>query len=133
MTTEANKAVVRRLLQEAFPAADLAALDEFVASDLVDHSPVPGQPPGGQGVRHVLRGLHAGYADLRVTVADHGLTPRELDVLRLLVEGRFDREIGEALFISHRTVMRHVTAILAKLGADNRTAAAALAVRQDLV
>ena len=70
MTTEANKAVVRRLLEEVFPAADLAALDGIVAPDFVDHSPVPGQPPGVEGVRHVLRGLHAGYADLRVTVDD---------------------------------------------------------------
>ncbi len=66
-------------------------------------------------------------------VADHGLTPRETEVLRLLVEGRSDREIGDALFISHRTVMRHVTGILAKLGVDNRTAATNLAVRQGLV
>ena len=70
MTTEANKAVVRRLLEEVFPAADLAALDGIVAPDFVDHSPVPGQPPGVEGVRHVLRGLHAGYSDLRVTVDD---------------------------------------------------------------
>ncbi len=70
MTTETNKAVVRRLLEEVFPAADLAALDGLVAPDLVDHSPVPGQPPGVEGVRHVLRGLHAGYSDLRVTVDD---------------------------------------------------------------
>ena len=61
------------------------------------------------------------------------LTPRERDVLRLLVEGRTDREIAAALFISHRTVMRHVSGILAKLGADNRTAASNLAVRRGLV
>ncbi len=65
--------------------------------------------------------------------AAHGLTPREAEVLRLLVEGRSDREIGAALFISPRTVMRHVTGILAKLGVDNRTAATNLAVRQGLV
>ncbi len=70
MTTETNKALVRRLLEEVFPAADLAALDGMVAPDFVDRSPVPGQPPGVEGVRHVLRGLHAGYADLRVTVDD---------------------------------------------------------------
>ena len=63
----------------------------------------------------------------------HGLTPREAEVLRLLVEGRSDREIGAVLFISHRTVMRHVTGILVKLGADNRTAATNLAVRRGLV
>ncbi|MDQ3411141.1 MAG: LuxR C-terminal-related transcriptional regulator [Chloroflexota bacterium] len=65
--------------------------------------------------------------------ASHGLTQRELDVLRLLVEGRSDREIGAALFISHRTVMRHVTAILTKLGVENRTAATHYADRHGLV
>jgi DNA-binding NarL/FixJ family response regulator len=62
-----------------------------------------------------------------------GLTPRELEVLRLLVEGRTDKEIGAALFLSHRTVMRHVTGILTKLGVENRTAATHLAVRHGLV
>ena len=70
MTTETNKAVVRRLLAEVFPAADLAALDELVAPDFVDHSPVPGQPAGVEGVRHVVRSLHAGYADLQITIDD---------------------------------------------------------------
>jgi predicted ATPase/DNA-binding NarL/FixJ family response regulator len=65
--------------------------------------------------------------------ARHGLTPRELEVLRLLVEGRSDKEIGAALFLSHRTVMRHVTGILTKLGVENRTAATHLAVRHGLV
>ncbi len=61
------------------------------------------------------------------------LTPRELDVLRLLVEGKSDREIADALGISPRTVMRHVTGILDKLGVSSRTAAATLAVRHGLV
>jgi DNA-binding CsgD family transcriptional regulator/tetratricopeptide (TPR) repeat protein len=63
----------------------------------------------------------------------HGLTPRELEVLHLLVQGRSDKEIGEALFLSHRTVMRHVTGILTKLGVENRTAATHYAVRHGLV
>jgi DNA-binding CsgD family transcriptional regulator len=61
------------------------------------------------------------------------LSPREIDVLRLIVEGRTDREIGEALFISHRTAMTHVSNILAKLEVDSRTAAAARAVRDNLL
>ncbi len=61
------------------------------------------------------------------------LSPRELDVLRHLVDGKSDREIGIALFISPRTVMRHVTGILNKLGVSSRTAAATAAVRQGLV
>jgi DNA-binding NarL/FixJ family response regulator len=59
------------------------------------------------------------------------LTPRERDVLRLLMEGRSDREIAAELFISHRTVARHVTGIFTKLGVSNRTAAATLAMRED--
>ena len=61
-----------------------------------------------------------------------GLTPRELDVLRLLVDGLSDRQIGDTLSISHRTVMRHVEHILAKLDVDSRTAAATQAVRLGL-
>jgi DNA-binding NarL/FixJ family response regulator len=61
------------------------------------------------------------------------LSPREQDVLRLLVDGKTDREIAAALFISPRTVMRHVTNILDKLDVPSRTAAATLAIRRDLV
>jgi predicted ATPase/DNA-binding CsgD family transcriptional regulator len=62
-----------------------------------------------------------------------GLTPRESDVLRLLVEGRSDREIGEALFIGTRTVQTHVGNLFAKLGVNARAEAAAVAVRRGLV
>jgi DNA-binding CsgD family transcriptional regulator len=64
--------------------------------------------------------------------APHGLTRRELDVLRLLVEGLSDREIAARLFISPHTVMRHVAGILTKLDVPSRTAAATWAVRHDL-
>jgi predicted ATPase/DNA-binding CsgD family transcriptional regulator len=61
-----------------------------------------------------------------------GLTPREVDVLRLLVDGRSDREIAEALFVSRHTAANHVGSILSKLGVPSRAAAAAWAVRNDL-
>jgi DNA-binding CsgD family transcriptional regulator len=56
-----------------------------------------------------------------------GLTPREVEVLRLLVAGRSNRQIAEALFISGKTVSVHVTNILAKLGVHSRLEAAARA------
>jgi DNA-binding CsgD family transcriptional regulator len=62
-----------------------------------------------------------------------GLTPREGEVLRLVAQGLSDREIGEALYVSHRTVNGHVANILAKLGLESRAAAAAFAVRHGLV
>jgi DNA-binding NarL/FixJ family response regulator len=61
------------------------------------------------------------------------LTPRELEVLALLARGRKNSEIADALFVSERTVKFHVSSILGKLGAENRTEAARIAVRRRLV
>ncbi len=62
-----------------------------------------------------------------------GLSPREREVLALVIDGSSDREIAAALFISHRTVMRHVSSILDKLEVPTRTAAATAALRLGLV
>jgi DNA-binding NarL/FixJ family response regulator len=62
-----------------------------------------------------------------------GLTPREAEVLRLLVHGLSDREIAETLSISERTAGNHVQHAMQKLGVDSRTAAAVFAVRHVLV
>jgi non-specific serine/threonine protein kinase len=64
--------------------------------------------------------------------APFGLSPREVGVLELVAKGMSDKEIGDELFISHRTVMRHVTNILTKLDVPTRTAAAAVAVRHGI-
>src|SRR5215211_3400787 len=61
------------------------------------------------------------------------LTPRELDVLRLVGGGKANREIATELAISERTVRTHVSSILRKLGLKSRTQAALWAVRERIV
>jgi DNA-binding NarL/FixJ family response regulator len=61
------------------------------------------------------------------------LTPRELEILKLIAEGRENNEIAEALFISPSTAKNHVASVLEKLGASNRVQAAVYAVRSGLV
>ncbi len=61
------------------------------------------------------------------------LTAREQDVLRLLAQGRSNRQIGEELFISGKTASVHVSNILAKLGAASRGEAVAVAYREGLI
>jgi DNA-binding CsgD family transcriptional regulator len=65
--------------------------------------------------------------------AGSGLTAREVDVLRLLAEGRSNAEIADALFVSVRTARAHVASILARFGVPTRTAAATYALRHDLL
>jgi DNA-binding NarL/FixJ family response regulator len=63
----------------------------------------------------------------------HDLTPRELEVLRLLASGATNRSIAEKLVLSERTIDRHVSNIFAKLGVTTRSAATSHAYRHRLV
>ena len=68
----------------------------------------------------------------KVPAYPDGLTQREIEVLRLISGGKTDREIGEELFISVKTVGNHVSNILNKTSAANRTEAAVYAARQGI-
>jgi DNA-binding NarL/FixJ family response regulator len=57
------------------------------------------------------------------------LTPQERRILDLIAEGQTNRQIGEAMFLAEKTVKNYVSNLLAKLGLERRTQAAALAVR----
>ncbi|WP_245618216.1 response regulator transcription factor [Knoellia aerolata] len=61
-----------------------------------------------------------------------GLTAREAEVLRLVATGRSNPQIADALFLSQKTVARHLSNIFAKTGVTSRTAATAYAFEHDL-
>jgi two-component system, NarL family, response regulator LiaR len=63
---------------------------------------------------------------------ENPLTEREEAVLRLMIDGRSNPEIAAELAISKQTVKNHVSSVLGKLGVENRTQAAAEAVRRGL-
>lgn len=67
------------------------------------------------------------------TAPDHGLTPRELEVIRLLASGATNKSIARQLGVSERTVDRHVSNIFTKLGVSSRAAATAFAYEHGLV
>jgi two-component system nitrate/nitrite response regulator NarL len=69
----------------------------------------------------------------RVASEEPLLSPREIDVLRLIAEGHENSAIADTLSISPNTVKRHVAAILVKLRSENRTQAAVFAVRERLI
>ena len=62
-----------------------------------------------------------------------GLSQREVEVLRLVALGKSNREIGDELAITERTVRRHVSNIYQKIGANNRSEATSYALREGLV
>ncbi|HEV2125534.1 MAG TPA: LuxR C-terminal-related transcriptional regulator, partial [Chloroflexota bacterium] len=71
--------------------------------------------------------------DVAVREASHGLSPREVEVVRLLADGLTNQEIAKALYVSPRTVNSHIDHILTKLDVRSRTAAVAFAIRNGLV
>ncbi len=84
-----------------------------------------------------MHALHARFAALgprsRAVSLPDGLSPREVDILRLLSRGLSNRELGKELLISQHTVANHVRSILRKTGCANRTEAASYAFRNGLV
>lgn len=96
-------------------------------------------PP--QELVEVIRKVHKGKkhipAEIATRLAEHlgeeSLTDREVEVLQLVRDGSRNREIAESLFISEDTVKVHVSRIMNKLGAKDRTQAVAIAVRRGII
>jgi DNA-binding NarL/FixJ family response regulator len=143
-----------RLLRASWPGARVIVFTAFDTDERI----LAAVRAGAQGyllkgvpreeLFHAVRVVHAGGSLLQPVVASkllrqvsrepaaserEPLTPRELEVLRLLAQGLLNKEIARRLSITERTVKFHVSAILAKLGAGNRTEAVALAAQQGLI
>jgi DNA-binding NarL/FixJ family response regulator len=88
-----------------------------------------------------IRAVHAGQkrippevaAELADHATDEDLTSRELDVLRLIAAGNANKAIAGQLSITDETVKSHITNILAKLGANDRTHAVAIALKRGII
>jgi DNA-binding NarL/FixJ family response regulator len=88
-----------------------------------------------------IRAVHVGKkrlsseaaAEIAEHATDNGLTPREIDVLRLVAAGNANKEIGARLSLTEVTVKSHVKNILAKLGASDRTHAVTIALKRGII
>jgi LuxR family maltose regulon positive regulatory protein len=107
-----------------------ALLGRLIATHRSDRTTANGVPVGYLG--HLVRGFEAdsrhtetgvGASSSAVPGLVTGLSERELEVLRLMGAGKQNREIASELYVALDTVKKHVTHILGKLGASNRTEA----------
>lgn len=88
-----------------------------------------------------IRAVHAGQkrippevaAELAQHVADDDLTPREIEVLRLIAAGNANKQIADQLSIGEATVKSHVTNILSKLGANDRAHAVTIGLKRGII
>lgn len=88
-----------------------------------------------------IRAVHAGQrrvspelaAEIAEHAADCALTPREVQVLRMIAGGNANKEIGAQLSLTEETVKAHVRNILGKLGANDRTHAVAIGVKRGII
>lgn len=139
-------------IKESYPEIQVLVLTSFVEKDLVQRAVqagVVGYLTKGASkieIAEAIRAAHAGKTTLSPEALQAliqatkepakvgtDLTKRQREVLKLMVTGLNNKEIGEKLFLSSSTVSYHVSEILSKLGAANRAEASALAVQNGLV
>jgi class 3 adenylate cyclase/DNA-binding CsgD family transcriptional regulator len=114
------------LLAQATDQPDLAAAHFAAAAQLCERIDAP------LWLARVRRHSTGGAAVHRKSTLPGGLTEREAEVLRLVAEGRTNREIAAALHLSEKTVARHLSNIFVKLRVKSRAAATAFALREGI-
>ncbi len=134
-------------IRQSFPAARIIVLTTFDGDEDIYRALQAGarayllKGMFGDELMDAIRAVHAGKSRIPPAVAERladrmgspGLTARELDVLRLIVRGKSNKEIGEGLNISEATVKTHINNILSKLGVTDRTQATTMALQRGIV
>lgn len=141
-----------REIRRRWPSIHVLALTSFQEGDLVEKALEAGaigyllKNVSMQTLTQAIREAHAGKSTLaqeavqalvlsksQPPATDYNLTPRELEVLALMVSGLNNPAISERLVISIGTTRSHVSNILSKLGVNNRAEAVAVALRSKLI
>ena len=90
--SDVNKALVRRLYEDVFNGRRLDAIDEICDVNFVDHSPLPGQAPGRQGLKDALGLYMRAFPDIRITVEEL-IGERDLVAARFTGQGTHRGEL----------------------------------------
>ena len=89
--SEENKATFRKLIEEGFVQGNTAVVDELVGANIIDHSPMPGQGPGSEGLKDALTMFRGAFPDLQVTIEDM-IAEGEKVVVRVTMRGTHQGE-----------------------------------------
>ena len=136
-----------QLIREKWPAARIIVLTTYDGDEDIYRAIQAGAKSyllKGMSVEDLMTTIHAVHAGrmripsviaekLAGRMGGPQLTSRELEVLRLVVRGHSNKQIGRDLSISEATVKTHMNSLLAKLGANDRTGASAVAILRGIV
>ena len=149
---EMNGAEATYLIRQQCPNVQVIALTSFKEEDLIQGALRAGaisyllKNVTADALANAIRAAYRGqptlapeataaliHAATRPAPPQYDLTPRELEVLTLLVQGLNNPEIAQRLVVSRSTIKFHVSSVLSKLGVNGRTEAVALALQENLV
>jgi steroid delta-isomerase-like uncharacterized protein len=113
--SEQNKALTRRFYEEVFGKKNLKVIDELCAPSFVDHSALPGQAPGIEGLKAVLRDYFQAFPDLTVNVQEI-VAERDIVVTRFTMQGTHKGSLFGAPPTNRKVTFRGIDMVRIKDG-----------------